>query len=197
MAAKQPIVVVGGGGHGKVVLNILLRLSQFQVLGYIDPRDNGPVLGVPRLGGDDALPALASKPGIAAAIGVGKLKAGGPRTKILSTLRELGFALPVIVAPTAAVSFDAVLGEASVVMDGAVVQPGCVVGRAAILNTNSSLDHDCTLGEDVHIAPAAALSGNASVGDGCMVGIGSCVKQGVRIFSGCTIGAGAAVVRDC
>ncbi|HEY8279506.1 MAG TPA: acetyltransferase [Bdellovibrionota bacterium] len=198
MSAKtQPIVVIGGGGHAKVLIHLIERLPQFKLLGYVDPRDAGDVLGFSRLGGDDTLPTLAKQSGIAAAIGIGKVRAGRQRLDIVERLRKLGFQLPPLVATSAMVARGVKLAEAVVVMDGAVVQPGCAIGLASIVNTGAMLDHDCVLGADVHMGPRAVLSGNVTVGDGCMVGVGACVIQGIRISPDCTIGAGAAVARDC
>ena len=194
---RQPVVVIGGGGHAKVLLHVLERLPQFEVLGYVDPRNAGPILGYPRLGGDDCLPALAEKMATAAVIGIGKVAATSLRLKMLADLRALGFSLPIVIAPTAQVAKEVVLGECTVVMDGAVIQPGCVVGKAGIINSGAILDHDCMLGDDVHIAPAAALSGHVCIGDGSMVGIGACVIQGIRVVENCMIGAGAVVTNDC
>ncbi len=192
-----PVVVIGGGGHGKVLLNMLARIPEVKVLGYVDPRDHGKILGFSHLGNDEVLPELALQAGIRAVIGIGKISAGNARLKIAANLRQLGFLLPTVIAPTAIVADGVLLGEGTVVMDGAIVQPGCVVGQLGIINTGAVLDHDCVLGEDVHIAPAATLSGNVTVGSNSMVGVGACVIQGARIGEDCIIGAGAAVVEDC
>jgi UDP-perosamine 4-acetyltransferase len=195
--ARRPLVVIGGGGHAKVLLHTLALRGEFQVLGYVDPRDHGPLSGFKRLGGDEVLPQLAKKRNVAAAIGVGKVRAGRSRLKVLEGLRELGFALPPVIAVSAVVAGDARLGEATVVLDGAVVQPGCAIGAGAIVNTNATVDHDCVLGDDVHVASGAVLSGGVSVGDGSLVGAGASLVQGVRVGADVTIGAGAAVTRDC
>lgn len=197
MAAK-PIIVVGGGGHGKVLLHVLTRLPAYNPLGYVDPKDHGPILGFPCLGGDEVLPSLLEKhKGLCAVIGVGKIRAESPRVEIFRKLKELGFLLPAIAAPTAMVARTASLGEGSVVMDGAVIQPDCVVGKLGIINTRASLDHDCILGEDVHVCPGATLSGGVKVNDGCLIGVGASVVQYLRIGKSVAIGAGAAVTADC
>lgn len=197
MAAK-PVLVIGGGGHGKVLMHVLSRLPQFHLLGYVDPKNHGMILGFPYLGTDDSLPELIKKyPVASAVIGVGKVSGGGPRAQIMQRLKELGFALPAIVAPGAMVAKSVTLGEGTVVMDGAVVQPDCVVGKLGIINTRASLDHDCNLAEDVHVGPGASVSGGVKIGEGSMIGVGSCVVQGVRIGKNITIGAGAAVTADC
>ena len=74
-AAGRTVVVLGGGGHAKVLISVIRKLP-WTIAGYVDPRDVGPVLGVPHAGGDDVLPALLARhPGCAAAMGVGKVDA--------------------------------------------------------------------------------------------------------------------------
>jgi sugar O-acyltransferase (sialic acid O-acetyltransferase NeuD family) len=197
-AERTPVLVIGGGGHAKVLLHVLERLPQFSILGYIDPKDNGPILGHPRLGGDDAAAAiLREHRKVAAALGVGKVRAGGGRVSMLEKFGSMGFVFPAIVAPSAVVSRDIVLGEGAVILDGAVVQPGCRLGRAVIVNTSAVVDHDCILDDDVHVATGAVLSGGIRVAAGALVGAGASCRQGVRIGAGCTIAAGATVACDC
>ena len=193
-----PIVVVGGGGHAKVLLNVLQRLPALRVLGYVDPQDRGSLLGFPWLGNDDQLKELSSRNlTIAAAIGIAKVSADSPRLTLLRKLQDARFLLPPIVAPTALIASDVVLGDGTILFDGVVLQPGCRIGVACIVNTGATIDHDCSLGDDVHVAPGAAISGGVSIGDGSMIGVGACCIQGVRIAASCTIGAGSAVVSHC
>lgn len=193
----RPTIVVGAGGHGKVVLYVLSRLPEYQVLGYVDSRDYGEILGFPHLGDDSILPDLAKQSGIAAVVGVGKVRAGSNRATLFTRLNSLGFALPAIVAPTAIVAPDVSIGEGSVVMDGAIIQPGCQLGNLCIVNTGAILDHDCVLGNDVHVSTGARLSGAARVGQGSLIGVGASLIQLVQVGRGCTIGGGASVVKDC
>lgn len=191
------IVVVGGGGHGKVVIG-LARKAGYSVRGYVDPEDRGEVLGAPWLGDDEVLPSLlASSSGCSAALGLGKVDAASHyRLELLEKLRGLGFCLPAIVSPDAVVNEAVQLGEGAVVMDGAVVNAGASVGSGCILNSNCTVEHDCSLGDNVHIAPGATLSGAVGIGDHSMVGTGAIVIQEVRITAGCLVGAGAVAVRD-
>jgi sugar O-acyltransferase (sialic acid O-acetyltransferase NeuD family) len=192
------MVVVGGGGHAKVLLNVLTRLPTVSVLGYVDPKDRGPILGFRWLGNDDQLHRLAQEhPGATVAIGIGQVKGGNSRNALFEKLVGAGFVLPPIIAPTAVIARDVSIGEGSVIFDGVVIQPGCRIGKICIVNTQASLDHDCVLDDNVHIAPGAVLSGCVHVGTGSLVGVGACCKHGVRIGTSCTMGAGAVVVSDC
>lgn len=191
------MVVVGAGGHGKVVISLLKKLS-YRLLGYVDPRDLGMVLGVSHVGDDTALPGLLNQhPGCHAAIGVGKVEATSRLGyRLLDQVETMGFVVPALVSPAAVVNEEVVMGVGTVVFDGAIVNSGTKVGRGCILNTHCTVEHDCCLGQNVHIAPGAVLSGGATIGDHCMVGAGATVIHGIRVVAGCMIGAGAVVVRD-
>lgn len=189
------MVVVGAGGHGKVVISLLKKLPH-RLLGYVDPLERGIVLGVERLGDDGVLPSLLKHyPGCHAAIGVGKVQAAARQGyRLLAQLDALGFVLPPVVSPKAVINEEVVLGPGTVVCDGVIVNSGTTIGRGCILNTHCTVEHDCCLGENVHVAPGAVLSGGVSIGDHCMVGVGAIVIQGVRVVADCMIGAGAVVI---
>jgi UDP-perosamine 4-acetyltransferase len=195
----EEIVVIGGGGHAKVVISILRKLGRYNILGYTDRNDHGAVLGVSFLGTDRELTALAAgAKTLAAAIGVGQVGLGQGRCELWTSLKAEASALsfPSIVSPDAIVNEEVSVGEGAVVMDGAVVNGGTSIGRGAIVNTNSAVEHDVTLGDWVHVGPGATISGGVTVGRSSMIGAGATVIEGIKIEAGCMVGAGAVVVRD-
>jgi sugar O-acyltransferase (sialic acid O-acetyltransferase NeuD family) len=190
------IVVVGGGGHAKVVISVLSKLH-YQILGYTDLRAQGVILGVPYLGRDDTLLDLIhADEQCRAVLGVGKTDTSATRIQLQDAVRALGFQFPFIVSPAAVKNEGVELGEGTVVFDGAVINSGAVVGSACILNSNCTVEHDCRLGDNVHIAPGASVGGGVIIGSNCMIGMGANVIQGVKICGGCLIGAGSTVVDD-
>jgi sugar O-acyltransferase (sialic acid O-acetyltransferase NeuD family) len=194
--ALDRIVVIGGGGHAKVLISVLRRL-RYDVVGYTDPVDRGPILSVPHLGGDEILPGLLDVHGrIKAAIGLGKVDASAARIRLWEKIQSSQFDLPIVVSTRAAINDEVRLGAGSVAFDGAVVNSGTTAGELCIVNTNSTVEHDCRLGDNVHIASGAVLSGGVAVGSNCMIGAGSTVVQGVTICAGCMVGAGSTVLRN-
>jgi sugar O-acyltransferase (sialic acid O-acetyltransferase NeuD family) len=190
------IVVIGGGGHAKVLISVLKR-SGHDVAGYTDREDRGLILGVPYLGDDRVLDRFVKQhPGCGAIIGMGKTDASDLRLRLQDEVGALGFGFPAIYSPRAVVNEAVTLGAGTAVFDGVVVNSGTTVGRACILNTSSIVEHDCRIGDNVHIAPGATLSGGVSIGDHCMVGVGASIVQAVSVCMGCLIGAGSTVVED-
>jgi len=188
------LVVIGAGGHAKVVIEAIRAASAGELVGMIDPNPaSASVLGIPVLGGDDILPRLRSE-GIGAAVVA--LGGNALRERIGVRLREMGFVLPTIMHPSALVSPSARLGEGIVIMARAVVGTEASVGDLAIVNTGAVLDHDNRICRAAHVAPACGLAGNVTVGDRALVGVGSAVRPGISIGADAVVGAGSAVVAD-
>jgi len=193
----DPIVVVGGGGHAKVVVSILRKLNSYRILGYTDPKDHGAVVGASYLGFDSELATLAGGPKkLSVALALGQTGLGQQRFELWTRLHSLALSFPFIVSPHAVVDEGVSGGEGAVVMDGAVINTGTIIGRGAIINTNSTVEHDVVLEDWVHIAPGATISGGVTIGRLSMIGAGATVIEGIKITAGCMVGAGATVLHD-
>jgi UDP-perosamine 4-acetyltransferase len=193
----KPVVILGGGGHARVVIDAL-RCAGHTIAGVVDPKaavaDTLPK-GVAWLGKDLSQ----ARPGeVEVAIGVGSLDVGerNPRPRLFQEAKAGGFAILSFRHPSAIVAGDVVLGEGVQVMAGAILQPGVRAGVNCILNTGARLDHDCRVGDHVHLAPGVVLSGTVQVGDGSHVGTGAIVIQNIKIGAAAMIAAGAVVTRD-
>ncbi len=190
-------LIVGAGGHGKVVLDILRAGGHYRPVGFVDadPRLHGTVVGgLPVLGGVHQLGRLAGPHRVAAvviAIGDNRARAG-----YAAAVAEAGLPLATAVHPSAVVAASAVLGRNVVVCAGAVVCADARVGDHAIINTAATVDHECEVGPGVHVCPGAHLAGRVRVDAGALIGLGANVIQCLRVGAGATVGAGAVVVRD-
>ena len=193
------LLILGAGGHGKVVAETALASGVVSSVSFLDDRCTSlnawlPVLGWPVIGPLGlSLQAETAAQFDAAVVAIGH---AATRLHWIQQLQNAGYHLPVLVHPTAWVSPSAQLGPASVVSAHAAVQAEASIGTGAILNTGCSVDHDAQLADGVHICPGARLAGEVNVGARSWIGIGASVIQQVRIGSDVTVGAGAAVVRD-
>lgn len=189
-----PLIVVGGGGHARVVIDTARSAGVFDLVGILDDHleaGRDAIDGVPVLG-PITPEALRAHGAAQAVIAIGSNQA---RQSIAARLDGLAI-WATIIHPRACVAPTAMVGEGAVVFANAVVQPCATIGRHAILNTASSVDHDSDIAAFVHIGPGAHLAGNVTVGEGTLFGIGSCAIPGCQIGCWSAVGAGAAVVRD-
>lgn len=194
---NDPVIVIGAGGHAKVLIGQLLRQGR-KILGLLDTdtaRHGTAVLGVPVNGGDEWLSTAGWE--VAALInGVGSIGLPLARQRVFETLTGRGRVFSSCIDSTAFVSPDAVMADGVQVMAGAVVQAGVRLGRNVIINSGAVIDHDCDIGDHCHIAPGAVLSGDVRVGPGSHIGTGATVIQSVAIGSSCLVAGGATLVRN-
>ena len=188
------LLILGAGGHAKVVLETAIACGVASNVAFLDDRPLPPMLGWPVLGRLD----LVLDPSIKEQFPFALVAIGHPDTRLrwLAKLKVAGYSLPLLIHPSAWISPSAQIGPGSVVFAQAVVQAQVVIGIGAILNTGCSVDHDGQLSDAVHVCPGARLAGGVKVGSRSWIGIGASVIQHVRIGSDVTVGAGAAVVRD-
>jgi sugar O-acyltransferase (sialic acid O-acetyltransferase NeuD family) len=191
---KLPVILIGGGGHAKVLVEALVRCGR-EILGFTDPdATRGPVLGVRRLGGDQQI--LRFRPAEVRLINaLGSIGSTALRKRVYEEFRGHGFHFESVIHPAAVVASGVELGEGVQVMAGTIVQAGCRVGPNTILNTGAIIDHDCCIGSHAHIAPAAVLCGAVQIADETHVGSGATVIQEIVIGVRSIIGAGAVVVK--
>lgn len=192
-----PVILVGGGGHGRVVLDAL-RSAGHSVVAVCDP-DPDVARRLPSdivyLGDDEALETYAPD-SVALANGLGSTASTATRRTLFERLTARGYRFLSVRHPNACIADDVVLGEGTQILAGAIVQTGVRLGANVIVNTGAQADHDCEIGDHVHLAPGVVLSGGVRIGAGCHVGAGAVVIQSIVIGPNTLIGAGAVVVRD-
>lgn len=191
---RPRILLLGAGGHGKAIADLLLADGGFEIAGLVDAAPKASqVLGLPVLGDESLLAALAGQ-GIALAhAAVGH---NAQRLAAAARLRAAGFALPSLTHPAALIGHGARVGQGAAILARAVIGPEAEIGAFALINTGAIVEHDCVVEEAAHIGPGAVLAGGVRVGAGALIGAGAVVRPGVVIGAGAVVGAGAAVVED-
>lgn len=196
--SARPILILGAGGHARVVLEAL-RAAGEAVAGFVDanPALHGQEYdGVPVLGDDGYLLRTYAAGDVRLANGLGSVGRIVVRRRIFEEYRARGFNFASVIHPQALLARDVQLGEGVQIMRGAVLQRGVWIAENVLLNTSVTVDHDCRIGAHVHLASGSTLSGGVVVEDAVHVGTAATLIQGLRVGEGALIAAGAVVIRD-
>ena len=192
------IIVLGSSGHAKVIIDIIEKSDQYQIVGLLDRyRSIGDTtMGYEVLGQEEHLPELTQQyelHGIIVAVGDNALRA-----QLVETVRSLTPDLIFVKAihPNASVSRDVEIGEGTVVMSGVTINASCRIGGFCILNTHSSLDHDSIMDDFSSLAPGVCTGGNCRIGEYSAIGIGAKLKHQIDVGEHTVIGAGAVVTES-
>ena len=180
-------ILIGGGGHARVVSSIIEaeEISQLEAVFDLNPK-------IKTLDGVSVYQKYSSDlfPDASAIIGIGDNRI---RKQLAQTINHV---FGVLIHPSASLDRLSSVGEGSVVMHRAVIQRGTRIGKHGIINTASSIDHDCVLGDFVHIAPNATLCGEVVIGDQTFIGAGAVVLPQIKIGKRVTVGAGSVVTKN-
>ena len=182
------LIIIGAGGHGKVIADIANKNGYTDIC-FADDRAEGTCMGFPILGTTSDLEAW--NDGITDfVIGIGN---NAVRKKIAEKYDVNWVSL---VHPSAQIGLHVSIGKGTVVMAGAVINVCATVGEHCIINTGAIVEHDNVIEDYVHLSPKVALGGTVQIGELTHVGIGAAVRNNIRICGMSTIGAGAVVVRN-
>jgi len=193
VACPEPMFVVGGGGHAKVVIELIAERANYQIAGLIDNVKSGSVLGIPIIGTDADLPRLRRTGVSKAFVALGDNRV---RLALCRRLQQHDFQVVNAISRAAVISSSAQLGVGVAVMAGVVVNAQCRIENFTILNTGVIIDHDNQIGEASHIAPGCTLAGRVTVGRLAFIGTGASIIPGISVGDAAIVGAGACVVRN-
>lgn len=195
---NKKLLLIGGGGNCKSVIDSLYRLKEYGEIGIVDISRNigNQILDIDIIGCDGDLRMLYKKGYQYAFVTIGSVGDPSLRIRLFNQIEEIGFKIPNIIDTSAIVSEHTNMDKGIYVGKGAVINAGSSIGKGVIINTAAIIEHDCIIESFVHISPGAVLCGNVQVGRNTHVGACSVVKQQVKIGSNTLIGVGSAVVCD-
>lgn len=179
---SKDIILIGGGGHCKSVIDVIEQESNFNIAGIIDKIEfvGQNVLGYKIIGSDNDLSFLREKFSYAF-ITIGHIKTNSSRIKLFNLLKDLKFTLPTIISPLAYVSKHSTVGEGTIIMHNALINSNVKVGENCIINSKALVEHDVIVGNNCHISTGSVLNGGVIVKDNSFIGSNTSTKQGIEI----------------
>ena len=190
---KRPLILIGGGGHCKSVIEVA-ESAGYEIKGILDMPDEvgkDVLPGHKVIGTDDEIPQYVEECDFI--ITVGFIKNPALRIKLYNKVKAAGGRLATIIASTAHVSKYAELGEGTVIMHHAFVNAGAKIGDNCIINTFVNIEHDAEVGNQCHISTGTMVNGECKIGENCFIGSQSVCANCIDIASDIIVGAGSVV----
>jgi sugar O-acyltransferase (sialic acid O-acetyltransferase NeuD family) len=195
----QNIVILGAGGFGREVLDIMIAQNKvskrWKILGFVDenPKLKGKVLnGYRVLGSFDWFSEVDPKEiNVVCAIGDNVSK-----KKVVEKAKGLGLRFANVVHPSVIMTEFVTLGEGVIICAGCILTNQITIGNHVIINLDVTIGHDSIIEDFCTLSPGVHISGRNKIGEGANVGTGAVTIQGIAIGRWSIIGAGAVVVQD-
>jgi sugar O-acyltransferase (sialic acid O-acetyltransferase NeuD family) len=190
------VLIVGAGGQGRIVADILLagrKTSGLTPIGFLDDREERTgitLMGLAILGTTAQIKGIPHD-AIVVAIGDNHL-----RQEVARGLEAAGERLVTVAHPWTSIATDVVIGAGAMISAGAVMTPGVRIGRGVLVNTKASIDHETRVDDFAHVSAGATVGGNVTIGARTLVGLGATVMSGCHVGADCVVGAGALVHRN-
>lgn len=191
----KPLILVGGGGHCKSVIDVA-ESAGYSIMGILDKPElvGTQVLDYKVIGVDDDISQFVDKAEFV--ITIGQIKSSTLRQKLAQLVQNVGGKLATIIATDAYVSKYATIGEGTVVMHKAFVNAGASVGSNCIINTLANIEHDVKIGDFCHISTGAMINGGVKIGGESFIGSQSVINQGITICDRVVVASGMVIRKD-
>ena len=195
---REKIIIVGGGGHAKSVIDSIKTMSHFEIIGIIDApgKKKTFVNGIEIIGEDSELDNYFNKNIKSAVIAIGSIGDVNLRVKLYDRCKKIGYNFPNIIDSSAIISQNITIGEGNFIGKGTIISANVNIGNGCILNTGCIIEHECLIEDFVHLAPGCVLSGGVLVKKYAHIGTHSTIIQNLSIGEGALVGAGSVVVKD-
>lgn len=185
----KKLIIIGAGGHGKVVANIA-TLNGYKEIYFLDDDTSKKYIGKYQIiGTTKDIDRYKNEYDFFIAIGNNQI-----RKKISILLLDNNIKPVSLIHPSAVIDDTVQIGYGVVIMANAVINADTMIGNNVIVNTASSIDHDCIINDYVHISPGVHIAGNVHIGEKTWLCIGSIIVNNITIGSNIIVGAGTTVI---
>lgn len=195
--SEKSIVLLGGGRHAKMCIDLLRQTQTHEIYGILDSHtETGQlVMGVPIVGPDRSLEDWRRKGLRYAVNAVGGIHNHPVREEVFKRIKKAGFELPNLIHPSAVLEPSVSLGDGNQLMAHALIGSASRIGNNCIINSGAIVSHDCVLHDNVHLAPGSTLAGGVQIGKNTLIGMGVTLYMDVKVGANVTIHNGCHITQ--
>lgn len=194
--AMENIILVGFGGHARSVADAIENSGKYHIIGYTDFKESYPDFGYQYLGTDERLTEIYTSGTHNAVIALGQIGRNNIRQQLYERLKNIGYALPIIIDPTAILAQHVIIEEGTFIGKGAILNSNVHIGKMCIINTGVLCEHDNVIGDFCHLAVRTVCGGMVTIGNNSFIGANTTIIQGINIGHDAIVGAGSIVLHD-
>jgi len=194
---NKPVIILGGGGHASVLVDIL-RLNSVEIIGVSDPAylKGELVFGDIPVINDEVILEKYSYNKVSLINGIGPSPKSRRREIINEKFIDVGYEFSSVIHPSALIAKSALLESGAQIMAGVIIQSRSTVSQNSVINTGAVIDHDCFIGKYSHIAPGAVICGNVNAGSSVFIGAGATVIENLSLEEGALVAAGTTLRKN-
>ncbi|WP_116963016.1 acetyltransferase [Fastidiosibacter lacustris] len=190
---KKKLLIVGAGGHAKVVADAVIAQGVYSIEAVIQdvniPAEGKTLLGY-KVSHSSELKVFQAEYFIVA-IGENFIRA-----EQFVKYKKQDYLPANIIHPSAIISPSAKMGEGNVIMAGAIINPEAKIGSNVIINTRVVIEHEVVISDHSQLSPGSIVCGGCSIGKKVYLGANSVIRQCLRIADNSIIGCGASVINN-
>lgn len=194
----KPVVILGAGGHARVLISLLQLIGRPILAALDDNKDKHThqLDGVTITGSLDDIDQFDPQ-SVCLVNAIGSAGPPTARAQVFDRFaRKQGYNFATLIHPSAVIAPNVTIHEGAQVMASATIQPGVVLENNCLINTRAIIDHDTHIGAHTHVAPGVTICGGSIIKANCHIGAGATVIQRINIGEGSVVGAGATVIGD-
>lgn len=185
----KKLIIIGAGGHGKVVSSIAMQTKRFDEIYFVDDHFTGSVNDIDIIGKIDCIRNFKGSHEFFVAIGNNKI-----RKKITDELLESNYLLATLSHQNTVISDSVEIGKGTVIMPGVIINNDAQIGSGCIINTNTVVEHDCIIGDFVHLSPSVTIAGTTKIGNSSWIGTNATLINNLTVGENVIVGASGLVI---
>lgn len=196
--ANKDVIIIGGRGGCKMVIDAIISLDSYKIRGIIDNemKVGEVVMGYKIIGNDSNLTELSKLGFKNLVLSFSILNNLKLRSEKYKHYMDFGFKFPNIIHKHAIVESNVMLGDGNIILGGSILGTEVSIGNINYVNTGSIICHESMIGNNNHFAPNSVIAGRVKVGNNVLIGMCATTFFDINIGSNVIINNGVNIVSD-
>lgn len=193
---KKKLLIFGAGKIAESVSYFFNRDSDYEIAAYVvdDPFVKADLFLDKPLIKQSELEINYPSKGFTVFVAVGYQGINQLRTSKFQYLKNAGYSFAHYVSPYVKGDFN--VGENSIVMDNAIVQPCAKFGNNVFVWGGAMVGHHANIEDNCWLTGGCQIGGIVKLGEGTFVGLGAVIGNEVKIGKNCMIGASTLTTKN-